>query len=52
MGNPYTRGDWGAYVIVEKPSNDLDFKERYNEFLKETQAMIQCNQTTINNERK
>ena len=44
MGNPYIRGDWGAYVIIEKPSesnaNDLDFEKRYNEFLKETQTII------------
>ena len=56
-GNSYSHGDWGAYVVLEKLSefniNNLSFEdkkysERYNEFLKETQA-IQCSQTIINN---
>ena len=47
-GNSYNHGDWGAYVVLEKSlefnTNNLSFEdknysERYNEFLKETQAI-------------
>lgn len=49
-GSSYNRGDWGAYVIVEKPSefNAKQLAERYNEFLIETEN-IQCKQTIIDN---
>ena len=50
-GSTYNRGDWGAYVIVEKPSelNAKQLAERYNEFLQETQAIQQYSQTIIDN---
>lgn len=40
-GNSYSHGDWGAYVVLEKPSefNAKECAKRYNEFLIETQAI-------------
>lgn len=49
-GSSYNHGDWGAYVVLEKPSefNAKELAKRYNEFLIETEN-IQCKQTIIDN---
>jgi hypothetical protein len=38
-GSSYSHGDWGAYVVLEKPFeyNTKECAKRYNEFLIETE---------------
>ena len=40
-GSSYSQGDWGAYVVLEKPFefNAKECAKRYNEVIQENQAI-------------
>ena len=40
-GSSYSNGDWGAYVVLEKPSefNAKELAKRYNEVIQENQVI-------------
>ena len=49
-GSSYSYGDWGAYVLLEKPFeyNTKELAKRYNAIIQENQA-IEYSQTIIDN---